>query len=175
MMHEAVRRRYGGSLAEKLPFPDLILIDGGKGQLNAALQALQEVGQADIPIAALAKRLDEVFVPGSPAPQNIPRTSSGLKLLQRLRDESHRFANTFHRELRRKRTARSELDGIPGIGPARRRALLKFYGSITAIREASVDDLLLVDGITPELAQAIWNHFHTWKGPARETAGVDKK
>lgn len=170
MMHEAVSRRYGGSLSQKLPFPDLVLIDGGKGQLSVALQALQDVGHADIPIAALAKRLDEVFVPGHPEPQNIPRTSSGLKLLQRLRDESHRFANTFHRELRRKRTARSELDSIPGIGPARRRALLKFYGSINAIREASVDDLLLVAGITQELAQIIWNHFHTWKGRTKEKA-----
>ncbi len=163
MMREAIARRYGGSLAEKLPLPDLILVDGGKGQLSAALQALKDVGKADIPVVALAKRLDEVFVPGQSEPQNIPRTSSGLKLLQRLRDESHRFANTFHRELRKKRTAVSELENIPGIGPARRRALLKYYGSVQAIREASVDDLLLVDGINEELARAIWDYFHAVK------------
>ena len=161
MMYEAVKRRYGGSLAEKLPQPDLILVDGGKGQLNAALRALHEVGCDQIPVVALAKRLDEVFVPGHSDPQNIPRTSSGLKLLQRLRDESHRFANTYHQQLRRRRTAVSELDRIPGIGPARRNALLKFYGSVQAIREASVDDLLLVDGINRELAQTIWDYFHT--------------
>ncbi len=163
MMREAIARRYGGSLAEKLPLPDLILVDGGKGQLSAALQALKDVGKDDIPVVALAKRLDEVFVPGQSEPQNIPRTSSGLKLLQRLRDESHRFANTFHQELRKKRTAVSELENIPGIGPARRRALLKYYGSVQAIREASVDDLLLVDGINEELARAIWDYFHAVK------------
>lgn len=160
MMREAVSRRYGGSLSGKLPTPDLILIDGGKGQLNAALQALRQMGRDDIPVIALAKRLDEVFVPGNPDPQNIPRTSSGLKLLQRIRDESHRFAVTFHRSLRKKRTATSALEAIPGIGPARRKALIKFFGSVDAVREASVDDLLLVETINQELARVIWEHFH---------------
>jgi excinuclease ABC subunit C len=160
MMQEAVTRRYSGSLSEKMPLPDLILIDGGKGQLGAAMQALRETKRDDIPVIALAKRLDEVFAPGDPDPQNIPRTSSGLKLLQRLRDESHRFAVTFHRSLRKKRTTSSALDAISGIGPARRKALLKFFGSVDAVREASVDDLLLAENISQELALAIWEHFH---------------
>jgi len=107
-----------------MDLPDLILVDGGKGQLSAACGVLTEIEMTEQPIAALAKRLDEVFVPGVPEPQNIPRTSSGLKLLQQIRDEAHRFAITFHRELRKKRTILSELDKIDGIGPAKRSALL---------------------------------------------------
>ncbi|MDZ7267875.1 MAG: excinuclease ABC subunit UvrC [candidate division KSB1 bacterium] len=160
MMAEAIERRYAGTLAKKLPLPDLILVDGGKGQLNAALAVLQRL-ELNLPIAALAKRLDEVFVPGAAEAQNIPRTSSGLKLLQQLRDEAHRFGVTFHRSLRRKRTTASELSKIPGVGPARRKALLKFYGSLAGVRQASVDELLLVSGITPALAQRIWDYFHT--------------
>jgi excinuclease ABC subunit C len=116
-----------------------------------------------IPIAALAKRLDEVFVPGSIDPQNIPKTSSGLKLLQQLRDEAHRFGVTFHRTLRTKRTTVSELDNISGIGSAKRNALIKFFGSVEGVRNASVDELILVQGITESLAQQIWEHFHTVK------------
>ncbi len=160
MMNEAVARRYGASLSEKMPFPDLILIDGGKGQLGAALQALKTTKHDDIPIVALAKRLDEVFKPGDPEPQNIPRTSSGLKLLQRLRDESHRFAVTFHRSLRRKRTTASALEQIPGVGPARRKALIKFFGSVDGVKEASVDDLQLAENVNQDLAEKIWEHFH---------------
>jgi len=160
MMAEAIERRYSGSLSEKLPLPDLILVDGGKGQLNTALGVLQKLN-IEIPLAALAKRLDEVFVPGASDAQNIPRSSSGLKLLQQLRDEAHRFGITFHRALRTKRTTTSELNNIPGIGPAKRNALLKFYGSLAAVRNASVDELLLVSGITPELAQRVWDYFHT--------------
>ncbi len=171
MMHEAVMRRYSGSLKKSLPDPDLILIDGGKGQLSAALSALQQCGLDTIPIISLAKRLDEVFVPGDSEPLNIPRTSSGLKLLQRLRDESHRFAITFHRSLRRKRTASSELDAIPGVGPARRKALLTFFGSVQGVRDASVDDLQLVSGISAELAKTIWEHFHVQAIPAAKRAG----
>jgi len=160
MMAEAIERRYSGSLSEKMPLPDLILVDGGKGQLHTALGILQKL-DLKIPLAALAKRLDEVFVPGAAEAQNIPRTSSGLKLLQHLRDEAHRFGVTFHRTLRTKRTTISELNKIPGIGPARRNALIKFYGSVEAVRQAAVDELTLVKGITSELAQSIWGYFHT--------------
>ena len=160
MMAEAVERRYSGSLAEKLPLPDLVLVDGGKGQLNTALGILQKL-KKDIPIAALAKRLDEVFVPGAPEPQNIPKTSSGLKLLQHLRDEAHRFGVKFHRTLRKKRTTESELSKIPGVGPARRQALIKFYGSVEGVRKASVDELMSVQGINEPVAQRIWEYFHT--------------
>ncbi|MDZ7344168.1 MAG: excinuclease ABC subunit UvrC [candidate division KSB1 bacterium] len=165
MMAEAIERRYAGSLSKKMPLPDLILVDGGKGQLNTALAVLQKL-DLQIPLAALAKRLDEVFVPGSPEPQNIPKTSSGLKLLQQLRDEAHRFGVTFHRALRTKRTTTSELDGIAGIGTARRHALIKFFGSVEGVRNASVDELILVQGITNNLAQKIWEHFHTVKDEA---------
>ncbi|MGH7496596.1 MAG: excinuclease ABC subunit UvrC [bacterium] len=162
MMAEAIARRYSGSLSKKMPLPDLILVDGGKGQLNTALEVLQKL-DVKIPLAALAKRLDEVFVPGAAEAQNIPRHSSGLKLLQQLRDEAHRFGVTFHRALRTKRTTVSELNKISGIGPSRRNALIKFYGSVEAVRQASVDELTLVKGITPDLAQRVWDYFHTVK------------
>lgn len=160
MMAEAVRRRYSGSLAEKLERPDLILLDGGKGQLSVVLKVLHELNMTDQPVAALAKRLDEVFVPGASDPQNIPKTSSGLKLLQQIRDEAHRFAVTYHRTLRRKRTFQSALDTIPGVGPARRKALLKYFGSVKNLREANVDEIASVEGITLDLAKRIWEHFH---------------
>ncbi len=161
MMAEAIRRRYSGSLAEAMPMPDLLLVDGGKGQLSSAVAVLHELDLlAALPVAALAKRLDEVFVPGSPDAQNIPRTSSGLKLLQQLRDEAHRFAITFHRSLRQKRTIQSELDSVPGIGPARRKALLTYFGSVKNIREAVVDEIGSVQGIAPDVARRVWEHFH---------------
>lgn len=160
MMHETITRRYSGSLTKSMPWPDLILIDGGKGQLNAAVQALQEIGKGELAIISLAKRLDEVFMPGETESYYLPRTSSALKLVQRLRDESHRFAITFHRSLRRKRTAVSELEKIAGIGPAKRKALIKFFGSVDDIRQASVDDLALVNGMNRELAQLVWEYFN---------------
>lgn len=163
MMAEAIERRYSGSLLQKLPMPDLIVVDGGKGQLSAALGVLGKLQLTHLPIAALAKRVDEVFVPASPAPQNISRSSSGLKLLQQLRDEAHRFGITFHRHLRDKRTTVSELENVTGIGPAKRNALIKFFGSVEGVRNASVDELILVQGITDNLAQTIWEYFHTVK------------
>ena len=159
MMAEAVERRYSGSLSKKLPLPDLILVDGGKGQLSSALNILQQLN-INIPLAALAKRLDEIFIPGYPDAQNISRSSSGLKLLQQLRDEAHRFGLTFHRTLRRKRTVQSELSNITGVGPARRNALIKFFGSVEEIKKASVDDLILVQTITKPIAQKVWDYFH---------------
>ncbi len=160
MMAEAIRRRYGGSLAESMPMPDLVLVDGGKGQLSAAEKVLKELGLAKQPLAALAKRLDEVFLPGLSASQNIPRTSSGLKLLQQMRDEAHRFAVTYHRTLRKKRTLTSELDAIPGVGPERRTALLKYFGSVKGVREATVDELEMVNLVSSEVARQVWEHFH---------------
>ena len=160
MMAEAVERRYSGSLASKLASPDLILVDGGKGQLSAALQVLNNLKKTQQPIAALAKRLDEVFVPGASEAQNIPKTSSGLKLLQQIRDEAHRFAVTYHRTLRKKRTIQSELDAIAGVGPIRRTALVKYFGSVKYVKEATVDELEAVEGIPTEVAERIWKHFH---------------
>lgn len=163
MMAEAIRRRYSGSLTEKMANPDLILVDGGKGQLSTAVGVLRELSLHDQPIAALAKRLDEVFIPGSPDAQNIPKTSSGLKLLQQIRDEAHRFAVTYHRTLRKKRTLQSELDTVAGVGPARRTALLKYFGSVKQIKEATVDELEMVESIPTEMARRIWEHFHILK------------
>jgi excinuclease ABC subunit C len=165
MMAEAVRRRYSGSLAEKLELPDLILVDGGKGQLSTVVEVLTKLNRSEWPVAALAKRLDEVFVPGASDPQNIPKTSSGLKLLQHIRDEAHRFAVTYHRTLRRKRTIQSAVDAIPGVGPARRRALIKHFGSVSSLREAAVDEIELVEGIGQDLAKKIWEHFHFVHAP----------
>ncbi len=160
MMAEAVERRYSGSLASQLDSPDLILVDGGKGQLSAALQVLNKLKKTEQPIAALAKRLDEVFVPGAPEAQNIPRTSSGLKLLQQIRDEAHRFAVTYHRTLRKKRTIQSELDAVAGVGPNRRTVLVKYFGSVKNVKEATVDELAAVEGIPTAVAERIWKHFH---------------
>ncbi len=164
-MKEVVTRRYRRLLEEKQPLPDLILIDGGKGQLSSAVEALRELGIYNQPIAALAKRLDEVFVPGFSAPQNIPRTSPGLKLLQRVRDESHRFAITYHRLRRGKRTLKSELENIPGIGEKRRDMLIRQFGSVRNLEEASLEALQTVPGLPRALAREIWRYFH----PAEET------
>ena len=163
MMAEAVERRYRGSLANKLDSPDLILVDGGKGQLSAAEQVLCKLKKTDQAIAALAKRLDEVFVPGASEAQNIPKTSSGLKLLQQIRDEAHRFAVTYHRTLRKKRTIQSELDTVPGVGPNRRAVLVKYFGSVKNVKEATADELAAVEGIPVDVAERIWKHFHFMK------------
>ncbi|MCX7877974.1 MAG: excinuclease ABC subunit UvrC [Ignavibacteria bacterium] len=120
---------------EQLPLPDLIVIDGGKGQLNSALTVLRSIGLENLNVIGLAKRLEEVYMPDSPEPQSIPKTSSGLKLLQRIRDEAHRFAVTFHRNLREKRTIKSELEDIKGIGKIRAKRLLTQFGSVGKIRE----------------------------------------
>ncbi len=160
MMREAVGRRYQRLVNEKKPMPDLILIDGGKGQLSAALEALQKVGITQQPIVALAKRLDEVYKPGMADPQNIRRDSSGLRLLQRTRDEAHRFAVTYHRKLRTKRTLHSALQAIEGLGPARRDALLRHFGSVKKVKSATVDELKAVKGIPEKLAEKIFRHFN---------------
>jgi excinuclease ABC subunit C len=117
---------------------------------------LEELGIKDQPIIGLAKRLEEVFRPGLSDPQNIPKTSASLRLLQGLRDESHRFAITYHRKLRQKRTLTSELDDIPGIGPNRRKTLLRHFGSLKKVREASAVDIATVDGISKKLAGEIY-------------------
>jgi excinuclease ABC subunit C len=136
--------------------PDLIIVDGGKGQLNAALEVLDEFELRDaVPIAGLAKREEELFVPDQPDLIVLPRTSQGLFLVQRIRDEAHRFAVEYHRRLRGKQSVTSRLDQIPGIGPRRRQRLLKTFGSIEAIRAASVEDLAAVPGMTRSAAEHI--------------------
>ena len=136
--------------------PDLVIVDGGKGQLNAALEVLGEFDLRDaVPIAGLAKREEELFIPGQSEPVLLPRNSQGLFLVQRIRDEAHRFAVEYHRKLRSQRGIASQLDQVPGIGPRRRQRLLKTFGSIEAIRQASVDELAAVPGMTRTVAEQI--------------------
>ncbi len=135
--------------------PDLVLIDGGKGQLNAALEAFLQLGLKDIPLASLAKQQEEIYLPDSPAPVVLPRNSQALFLVQRVRDEAHRFAVTFHRERRQKSSIQSALDLVPGIGPKRKRALLRKFGSVKGIREAPVEELAASPGMTTKLAEKV--------------------
>jgi len=164
MLQEVLQRRFkrsGGKNNETLKsdtwsvMPDLVLIDGGKGQLNAALSAIEEVGVKSVPVASLAKENEEVFIPQRKEPIVLPATSPGLQLLQRLRDEAHRFAVGYHRKVRRKQTFDSSLDAIPGIGPRRKRALLRQFGSVRGIREASVEELASAKGMSMSLARKI--------------------
>jgi excinuclease ABC subunit C len=134
--------------------PDLIIIDGGKGQLSAAMEVLQEL-HIDIPTVGLAKENEEIFIPGSPDPIILPRSSQGLYLVQRIRDEAHRFGITYHRKLRSERTFKSVLDEIPGIGPKRKKALMKHYGSVRAISAASIDDLAALNGMSRDAAERV--------------------
>ena len=140
--------------------PGLVVVDGGLPQVNAARAALDELG-VDVPLIGLAKRLEEVWVPGEEFPVVLARTSPALHLLQHLRDESHRFAITHHRKKRSAGMTRSVLDGIPGLGPARQAALLREFGSVTRIRQADVDDITRVKGIGPALAGTILAHLNS--------------
>jgi excinuclease ABC subunit C len=158
MLSEVLKRRFkhGDQASDSWAvMPDLVLIDGGKGQLSAALAAMREVGADSIPAAGLAKENEEIFVPGRSKPIVLPRSSPGLQLLQRLRDEAHRFALGYHQRVRRKQTFTSVLDSVPGIGPRRKRALLRQFGSVKAIREAPLEELASVKGITPKLAKEL--------------------
>ncbi len=159
MMREVLTRRFkrmgknGGSGQDAWEtVPDLVLIDGGRGHLGAALQVFLELGVESVPLASLAKENEELFVPETPEPIVLPRGSKALFLVQRARDEAHRFAITFHRQRRSKASASSALDGVPGIGPKRRRLLLRTFGSVKGIREAEADEIAAVPGITAKLA-----------------------
>lgn len=141
--------------------PQLLLVDGGKGQLGVAIEVVNELGLADeIPVASLAKRFEEVYVPGRSEPIIISRGSEALFMLQRIRDEAHRFANTFHRELRGKRMVSSSLDGINGLGEMRAKRLVKEMGGVNAVKNASRDDLALLSWLPNSVAEAIYLRFH---------------
>jgi len=136
--------------------PDLVIVDGGKGQLNAALTVLDEAELRDaIPIVGLAKREEELFLPGQAEPLILPRDSQALFLVQRIRDEAHRFAVSYHQKLRTRSGIASQLDEIRGIGPRRRKLLLTHFGSLEAIRQASLEDLTAVPGITRSVAEQV--------------------
>ncbi len=162
MLQEILRRRFrratigeAGTRDSWADLPDLIVVDGGKGQLNAALQILAEHGLDTLPAIGLAKEKEEVFKPGVSQAIMLPRDSAGLHLLQRLRDEAHRFAIAYHKGLRRSQSLSSVLEEIPGVGPKRRRALLKRFGSLDAIRQASLHDLASVQGMNESVARKV--------------------
>ncbi len=171
-MEEVLTRRLTAYLEEKeLPAgdrkrrfaypPQLLLVDGGKGQLNVAIRVLEDLGLEDeIPVAALAKQFEEVYLPGMADPVRIPRGSEALYLLQQVRDEAHRFAITYHRKLRDKRMTVSALDGIPGLGPARRKRLLRELGSLKAVREATKESLEALPWLPQTVVEALWEKLH---------------
>jgi excinuclease ABC subunit C len=134
--------------------PALVVVDGGRGQLNVALRVLDRLG-LDIPAVGLAKRLEEVYLPGQPEPLLIPRGSEALFLLQHLRDEAHRFAITYHRKKRERRALASPLDEVPGIGPARKKALLRRFGSLARLSRASAEEIAATPGVGPALAEEV--------------------
>jgi excinuclease ABC subunit C len=159
-MHEVLTRYFKRRLDEKKAIPELFLVDGGRGQLNAALQAARETGVPDLAMASLAKREEEIYLPDRVEPLRLSRRSPALRLLQRARDEAHRVAVTFNRKRRAKRTLTSELLSIPGVGPSRRRALLERFGSLTGVGSASFGELTAVPGISRVIAERIVAHLH---------------
>jgi excinuclease ABC subunit C len=159
-LREVLGRRFGKALEQGSVLPDLVLIDGGRGQLNVGLQVLQDLGLDWIPVVALAKQQEEVYAGDSREPLLLDPTSPALHTLQKLRDEAHRFAITYHKKLRGQRTIQSALDAIPGVGPTIRTSLLKTLGSARRVRESSVAELAAVPKVTPKMAQKIYDHFH---------------
>jgi excinuclease ABC subunit C len=154
-------------MAHDWALPDLVIIDGGKGQLSAAMEVMNEL-HLEIPTIGVAKEEgshtklatgEEIYIPGASEPISLPRNSQGLYLLQRIRDEAHRFSITYHRNVRSKRTFKSVLDEIPGIGPKRKQALMKHYGSVRAISQASVEELAALDGMTRDAAEKVKEHI----------------
>jgi excinuclease ABC subunit C len=145
--------------AEGWALPDLVIVDGGKGQLSAAVGVMRDLELSEVPMAGLAKRFEELYVPGRGDPIVLPRNSQGLYLVQRIRDEAHRFAITYHRAVRGKRALSSVFDEVPGIGPARKKALLKRFGSVRRIREASVEEVAATPGVGHEVADRLKKHL----------------
>jgi excinuclease ABC subunit C len=159
-LREVLGRRFGKALEQGSVLPDLVLIDGGRGQLNVGLQVLQDLGLDWIPVVALAKQHEEVYAGDSREPLLLDPTSPALHTLQKIRDEAHRFAITYHKKLRGQRTIQSALDAIPGVGPTIRTSLLKTLGSARRVRDSSVAELAAVPKVTPRMAQKIYEHFH---------------
>lgn len=165
-MAEIMERRYGKET--DWPMPDLIIIDGGKGQLNASIPLIRQVGVTDVPVISLAKRIEEVFVEGQSESIILSHHSPELQLLQQIRDEAHRFAITFHRKLRGKRNLESILDHIEGIGPKRRKGLWARFPTMEAMRQASVEELAQADGMNMVAAQKVYNFFRLSKMEKQE-------
>ena len=163
-IQEVLTRYFTRRREEEHPLPDLVVIDGGKGQLNAALETAAALGLSDLPMVSLAKREEEVFLPGRPDSVRLSRRSPSLRLLQRARNEAHRFGLAYNRKRRTQRTITSELLSIPGVGPTKRRRLLERFGSLAGVKSASVAELASVPGFSPHLAERILDHL---KGAGR--------
>src|SRR5207342_539043 len=169
-MEEVLTRRFrrylderdeGARAGKRFSYPpNLLLVDGGKGQLGVAVRVLEDLGLEDISVASLAKKFEEVYVPGQPDPLRVPRDSEALYLLQQVRDEAHRFAITYHRQLRQKKMTKSALDEVPGLGPTRRSRLLKEFGSVKKLRERSLDELLAVPWLPEQVARSLFARLH---------------
>ncbi|MFM8304191.1 MAG: excinuclease ABC subunit UvrC [Actinomycetota bacterium] len=180
-MEEVLTRRFrrylderdeGARVGKRFAYPpNLLVVDGGKGQLGVAVRVLEELGLEDIAVASLAKRFEEVYRPGLDDPVRIPRDSEALYLLQQVRDEAHRFAITYHRQLRGKRATASVLDDVPGLGPARRARLLREVGSVKALRACAEDDLVALPWLPEAVARAVYAQLHG-SGPARGAGGA---
>jgi excinuclease ABC subunit C len=181
-MEECVRRRFTAYLEERERIPEdepagaggkaprrkrfsyppqLLLVDGGKGQLSRAVKVLEELGLSEeIPVASLAKQFEEVYLPYRSEPVRIPRSSQALYLLQQVRDEAHRFAITYHRQLRGKRMTRSALDEVAGLGPVRRKRLLEHFGTQRALKAATVEDLVALPWLPGDIGRTLYRHLH---------------
>lgn len=155
MLREVASRRYSRFLREGNKIPDLILVDGGKQQLEAVVTAVKEAGFGSARVVALAKQEEEIYTPERMFPLKLPRDSRALRLLEYARDEAHRFAISYHRQVRGKRLRESVLDKVPGIGIKRKMLLLERFGSVAAIRNASIEDIAAVKGISKKIARII--------------------
>ena len=169
-MEEVLTRRFRRYLSEReegarkgkrfaYP-PNLLVVDGGKGQLGVAVRVLEELGLEEISVAALAKRFEEVYVPDREEPVHVPRDSEALYLLQQVRDEAHRFAITYHRQRRQKKMTRSVLDEVPGLGPTRRTRLLREFGSVKKLRERSEDELVAISWLPERVGRGLYARLH---------------
>jgi excinuclease ABC subunit C len=169
-MEEALSRRFrryleerdeGARKGKRFAYPpNLLLVDGGKGQLGVAVRVLEDLGLEDISVASLAKKFEEVYVPGDPEPIRIPRDSEALYLLQQVRDEAHRFAITYHRQLRGKKMTKSVLDDVPGLGPTRRARLLKEFGSVKKLRALTEPEILAIPWLPEAAGHALYAQLH---------------
>lgn len=172
-MNEVVTRRYSKLLKEEKPFPELIVIDGGKGQLGAAMEALRSLEPdglsfENFDIMGLAKRQEEIYFPGRSNPILLSRRSEALHLLQHIRNEAHRFAITYHRKLRAKRSHASKFDSLPGVGASRRKLLIEQFGTFNKLKEATLDEIEAIKGISAKLAQSIYDFVHEGESPQDE-------
>ncbi|MCA9818240.1 MAG: excinuclease ABC subunit C, partial [Cyanobacteria bacterium HKST-UBA01] len=169
-MNEVVTRRYSKLLKEEKPFPELIVIDGGKGQLGAAMEALRSLEPdglsfENFDIMGLAKRQEEIYFPGRSNPVLLSRRSEALHLLQHVRNEAHRFAITYHRKLRAKRSHSSKFDSLPGVGASRRKLLIEEFGTFNKLKEATLEEIEAIKGISAKLAQSIYDFVHEGEKP----------